>query len=211
MIDTARYAASHTLHFSDRDAVFTALRLVVFSACIVGGLFGYWYGAVAYLWGKRIRNVDFTLMGWLVNGVCYGPILGNVLWQMLPGTTGVDPVITAGPLFLIMLSTELFTNIVYTLTIWNLGTKFGLMTDKGMRTTGYYSVVRHPSYTIEGPVFVCIFMRGLSSPGQWLSAGVFILLYWIRSERDEQFMSHSNPDYEAYRQKVPYKFIPGLY
>lgn len=209
--ETLRYVFTHAPQFQNLDGVFTFLRMTVFALCIVGGLFGYWFGVLAYLWGKRIRNIDFTPVGWFVNGICYGPTLGNALGALIPSASGIDPIVTAGPLFVAIPCIELFTNVVYTLTIFNLGTKFGLMTDKGMRTTGYYSVVRHPSYTIEGPVFITIYLAGFSGLGQWLWGLSFILFYWIRSERDEDFMSKSNPEYEPYRQAVPYKFIPGVY
>jgi protein-S-isoprenylcysteine O-methyltransferase Ste14 len=88
---------------------------------------------------------------------------------------------------------------------------FGVMTDKGVRTTGFYSVVRHPSYTLEALMFLVMVLRDLNTASNWLAALLLYgFLYWIRSERDENFMSHSNPRYATYQQEVPWKYIPGL-
>src|SRR3569832_1684825 len=104
---------------------------------------------------------------------------------------GKDPIFASGPLFYFGLCAELALNFVYTLTIWNLGTMFGVMTDKGVRTTGFYSVVRHPSYTTEALMFVVVFLKGLTGGGQWLAAAMFFVIYWLRSEREDDFMGSS--------------------
>jgi protein-S-isoprenylcysteine O-methyltransferase Ste14 len=130
---------------------------------------------------------------------------------MTPSLIGRDPVLTQGLLRDFVLITELILNILYTMSIWNLGTMFGVMTDKGVRTSGFYSVVRHPSYTLESLMFLMMFLNGLSSSSQWLAIGVFIFNYYVRSEREDQFMSESNPDYKIYQEKTVYKFIPGIY
>ncbi len=88
---------------------------------------------------------------------------------------------------------------------------FGVMADKGVRTTLFYGVVRHPSYTLEPMMFCLLHAPGLSGPLPFLAVSSYFFKYWLRSERDDQFMGIANPDYRDYREKVPYKFIPGLY
>ena len=205
------YAMTHLPQPGNQDLAFATLRGFINNACILGGLFGYSYSMIAYLWGKRVRNVDFTATGWLVNAICYGPFLGVVLWQMVPSQVGADPTVTNGAFRTTTFVVETFANVIYTLSIWNLGTMFGLMTDKGVRTSGFYSVVRHPSYTIEALMFVLVFCRGLSTYAQWLAVGSYFLIYWLRSEREDQFMTASNPDYQTYRERVKYKYLPGVY
>ncbi len=201
--------SGHALSFRE---VFSVLRYVLWSITIVGCLIGYGYSVFGYLWGKRIRNLDFTFMGWATNAVCYSPLLGGVIWQMTPSLTGLEPIFTQGPLSDLTLIAEAFLNILYTLSIWNLGTMFGVMTDKGVRTTGFYSVVRHPSYTLEAFMFIMMYINGFSTPMQWLGmCNIFLATYYIRSMREDQFMSASNPEYRVYQQKTPYKFIPGIY
>jgi len=210
-IQSVSYALTHLPSPANQDALFLTIQTAIYNACILGCLLGYGYSLLGYLWGKRIRNVDFTIVGWLTNAVCYGPLFGVVLWQMLPPTAGADPTIVSGSLRTTTFIVEVFLNVVYTLSIWNLGTLFGVMTDKGVRTTGFYSVVRHPNYTMESLMFIMLFSRGLSTYHQWLAVGAFLLVYWLRSEREDQFMSYSNPDYLTYKERIQYKFIRGVY
>lgn len=187
------------------------VRYLLWNVTIMGCLFGYWYSVLGYLFGKRIRNLDFTVMGWVTNAICYGPLLGGIIFQMTPPLVGTDPVLAQGPLKYFVLITELVLNLLYTISIWNLGTMFCVMTDKGVRTSGFYSVVRHPSYTLESLMFVMVFFNGLFTGYQWLTIGVFMFTYYVRSEREDQFMAASNPDYGRYKKETPYKFIPGVY
>ena len=85
------------------------------------------------------------------------------------------------------------------------------MVDKGMVENGFFSVVRHPSYTLEALMFAVMFAVGVSGPIAWVGLFAHPMLYWFRSERDEQFMTEANPDYAPYKQKVRWKFIRGLY
>jgi protein-S-isoprenylcysteine O-methyltransferase Ste14 len=80
-----------------------------------------------------------------------------------------------------------------------------------VRTSGYYAVVRHPSYTLESLMFVMLELKGLTTGAQWLPMGMYLFTYYLRSEREDHFMSVSNPQYPNYRQNVPFKFIPGVY
>ena len=205
------YAVSHAPESTQPEHLFLMFQTGVYNLCILGCLFGYGYSLLGYLWGKRIRNVDFTVVGWLTNAVCYGPLLGVVLWLMLPPTVGADPTVTNGPLHLLIMIVGFYLNVVYTLTIWNLGALFGVMTDKGVRTSGFYSVVRHPSYTLESLMFVVMYSRGLSTLTQWFAVSGFLVVYWLRSEREDQFMSESNPEFGSYKHKTSWKFLPGLY
>ena len=97
------------------------------------------------------------------------------------------------------------------LTLFNLGTLFGVMTDKGVRTTGFYSVVRHPSYTLESLMFLLTWLVGFTSFENWIGGLMFPLMYFIRSEREDYFMSVSNPEFLEYKKNVLYKYIPGVY
>ena len=130
---------------------------------------------------------------------------------MVPSFTGSSPIITDGPLNMLMLSLGLIFNVLYTLSIWNLGTMFDLMVDKGVRTSLFYNVIRHPNYMLEACMFFTIEMIGLTSGIEWAAILMFFFLYWIRSEREDNFMNYSNPDYEPYTRKTPHKFIPGVY
>ncbi len=202
---------SHAPTPGSADAVFSSFESMVFSACIIGAMVGYGYSLVSYLWGNRIRNVDFSLIGWVTNAVCYGPLMGLAVWTMVPQLVGTDPTITTNPPHTIILVVALALNVVYTWTVWNLGVKFGVMMDKGVRRTGFYSVVRHPSYTVEGIMFLMIGCVGFTTIFQWFGACWYFLMYLFRSEREDQFMTASNPEFVEYKKQVPYKYIPGVW
>lgn len=193
-----------------REAFFEQAKYIVWALTVVGVLIGYGYSVVSILWGRYIRNLDFTITGWLTNAFCY-PLLGVVIWQIIPSFTGADPTITAGPLQSLMLVLGLFLNVFYMLSIFNLGFMFDLMTDKGVRKSGFYSVIRHPNYTLEVSMFFVTELIGLTAGIEWLAICMYFFIYWIRSEREDNFMEYSNPEYEPYQQTTPYKFIPGIY
>lgn len=192
------------------EANFEYLKFIIWSLTIVGVLIGYGYSVFSILWGKYIRNLDFTIVGWLTNGFCY-PLFGVVIWQMTPSFVGLDPIVTMGPLLFLCLFLGLFFNLLYMLSIFNLGILFDLMTDKGVRTSGFYSVIRHPNYTLEACMFFATELVALSTGMHWLALSMFFFLYWIRSEREDNFMQYSNPKYREYQKMTPYKFLPGIY
>ncbi|MCE9541226.1 hypothetical protein K8R03_01550 [Candidatus Kaiserbacteria bacterium] len=193
-----------------REALFEQAKYAIWAFTVIGVLIGYGYSVISILWGKYMRNLDFSVVGWLSNGFCY-PFLGVVVWQMIPSFTGVDPIITGGPLNELMLWLGLLFNILYMLSIFNLGILFDLMADKGVRWSGFYSVVRHPNYALEVSMFFVTELVGLASGVQWLAIMMYFFIYWIRSEREDNFMEYSNPEYAQYQKASPYKFIPGLY
>ncbi len=129
----------------------------------------------------------------------------------MPSYFGNDPIFSGGFLSYANLILGFTLNLLYTLSIFNLGTMFGVMTDKGVRRTGFYAVVRHPSYTLEAMMFVVMEMKGLTSVVEWCSVMVFLVLYYCRSEREDHFMSLSNPEYLEYKKQVPWKFLPYIY
>jgi len=202
---------SHRPQVATIDEAFHIARYALWSFTIIGCLVGYAHSVVSVVWGKHIRNLDFTLMGWITNAICYPPLLGFIIWEMMPPGTGADPIITQGPLYYFVLVTELLLNIFYTSSIWNLGKRFGVMTDKGVCSSGWYSVIRHPNYTLEALMFVILELRGVTGLPQGVAIGMFMFIYYIRSEREDRFMTVSNPDYSVYKKQTPYKFIPGVY
>ncbi len=207
VLELLRLGPSHTTWAIS----FQALNLFIFSVTIVGSLVGYLYGVVAILWGQRcVRNVDFTLTGWLVNALCYGPLLGVTFWGMMPSLSGMQPGIVDGPIHFLGLGCGLLLNLLYSLSIYNMWTRFGVMVDKGMVTNLMFSVVRHPSYTLEGVMFAVLALGHIANQLAFIALAVYCFQYWLRSERDEDFMRASNEEYESYRQQVAYKYLPGL-
>jgi protein-S-isoprenylcysteine O-methyltransferase Ste14 len=195
------------LTFEQATAV---IRFLIYAGAITGCMIGYLHSVLKVLWWSSIRNVDFTILGWLTAMLCYAPLLGHVLWSIIEFPVSLVPAVTQGPLFYAMLVLELLLNVLYTLSLYNMFTKFGVLVDKGLVDTGFYSFLRHPSYTLEAFMLILVYARMLQTGATWFGILVLVLLYWLRSEREDVFMAGSNPEYPEYRRRVTCKFVPGL-
>ena len=206
------YMVTHTPSIGSWDEAAHAARLALWSVTICGCLVGYGHTVVSILWKRSpIKNIDFTPVGWMVNAMCYGPLLGGVVYRLHGSPPPVlDPSLAGGPAWAVQLAAEFLLNLLYTLSIWNLGTRFGVMVDKGVEDRGFYSFVRHPSYTLESLMFVTLGLTACAAPMHYALALVWPVKYFLRSERDDQFMAASSGDYVAYRERVTWKYIPGL-
>ncbi|MFT4623720.1 MAG: protein-S-isoprenylcysteine O-methyltransferase Ste14 [Myxococcota bacterium] len=205
------HMATHLPQFATASEAYECANHVLLTVCILGCLVGYGHTMLTGLFTDSIRNVDFTILGWFTTAICYGPLLGVVVWRFMPELSGSDPILTDGPWFWFMMGTALLLNLLYTLAILNFGKRFGVMVDKGLVDWGFYSVVRHPAYTLESLLFVAMGMVGFTTLGPWFGASVFIIQYYFRSEREDDFMKASNPDYVEYRERVVWKYIPGVW
>jgi protein-S-isoprenylcysteine O-methyltransferase Ste14 len=98
-------------------------------------------------------------------------------------------------------------------------------------TSGPYSVVRHPSYVGAVLALIGIMLSHLG-PGSWARecvafGGMSRTLSWIwiwifggfvsvaaitrAKKEDELLRTEFGKEWEEYREKVPWKFIPGVY
>ena len=77
-------------------------------------------------------------------------------------------------------------------------------------STGPYSVIRHPMYAGAGLLLLAVpFALGswVSVPFPW----PLIVVVAIRAIEEEKFLKANLSGYEAYRQKVRYRLIPGVW
>jgi protein-S-isoprenylcysteine O-methyltransferase Ste14 len=80
--------------------------------------------------------------------------------------------------------------------------------DSTLRSTGIYARARHPVY---GGLLV--FGLGLSlhrSPLVLAPVALLAVVFWLKSIREEAWLSERYPDYPAYRRATPRRFIPWL-
>jgi protein-S-isoprenylcysteine O-methyltransferase Ste14 len=91
----------------------------------------------------------------------------------------------------------------------NLGRSFGVVpANRGIRTKGFYSVVRHPLYALYmlldiGWILLCFSYRNLC---------VFVLyclLSYSRAKFEEKLL-RQDPAYQEYALKTRYMFLPGI-
>jgi protein-S-isoprenylcysteine O-methyltransferase Ste14 len=158
--------------------------------------------------GNRIRSVDSTWLGWLVALMCYPPF-NDVSGQYFPGGGGDYIIFWDNNLTFWFRILILLLYAVYTSASLALGFKASNLTNRGIVTTGPYSLVRHPAYVSKNLVWLLTVLP-LGSLPALLSVLGFMFIYFLRSVTEERHLIQ-DPDYQAYCQKVKYRFIPGLY
>jgi len=100
--------------------------------------------------------------------------------------------------------------VLSTVTLLNLGRSFGiLIAVRQVKTGGLYSVIRHPMYFTD----ILLRVGYLAGNLYWPNAIIFIAssgCYVYRAILEERFLSQL-PDYRAYKKKVRYRFVPGVF
>jgi protein-S-isoprenylcysteine O-methyltransferase Ste14 len=77
-----------------------------------------------------------------------------------------------------------------------------------LRVTGPYRLARHPIY--GGLLLDAVAGSLLSSPIPLIPTALLVVLFELKSRHEESMLVVRYPDYEAYRRRVRYRFIPGV-
>ena len=167
---------------------------------------------------NTIRSVEPTIIGWLVVILCYPPFnsyTGNFIsWYSTDFPAFWNPYVHVAlnvSLLLLMW--------IYAWASFSLGLKASNLTNRGIVCRGPYKYVRHPAYICKNTawmigwipmILVALWDPSLSlmSVLLWLFGWAFI--YYMRAMTEENHLS-LDPDYIAYKQQVPYKFIPKVW
>ncbi len=196
------------------DGYMATFRLILFVDVFV---FTVGYG-IEHPWLRNeIRSVEPTLLGWMAALVCYPPLF-FATHRALGWYTEDLPVFasawlqwTVAVLMLILLS-------IYCSASVALGLKGSNLTHRGVVSRGPYAWVRHPAYAAKNiswwvgalPWFIAhlaaprIFVAGVVGLAGWNA------IYYLRAVTEERHLGQ-DPDYQDYRRKVPYRFLPGLF
>jgi protein-S-isoprenylcysteine O-methyltransferase Ste14 len=155
-----------------------------------------------------VKSVDPTFLGWAAALACYPPFNGfvnnYVLWY-----TSDDPNFTNAWLSLVAKIAVLASFAIYLWGAISLGAKCSNLTNRGIVTTGAFAYVRHPAYAAKNLAWWIGILPVLSLPAV-LSMAFWSFVYFLRAVTEERHLMN-DPDYRAYCQKVPYRFIPGLF
>lgn len=105
---------------------------------------------------------------------------------------------------------QLLAMVLMVAALSTLGRGFGIIAARRVvRTTGLYSVVRHPLYAAEAVFLLSIVIGNLSV------YNVFVLVLQIgcqiRRMAEEEKLLSGDPAYPAYRQRVRFRMVPGVY
>ena len=74
---------------------------------------------------------------------------------------------------------------------------------------GAYRLVRHPIY--GGTLLVALGWSLLSSPLALFPTSLLALLLELKSRHEESMLVARFPEYEAYRRRVRWRFVPGIH
>lgn len=176
--------------------------------------------AVEHPWLKNeIRSVEPTIAGWAVALACYPPFSG--LTRMFLGWSAQDyPAFGWAPAEYVACVAMLVLIAIYSWASVALGFKASNLTSRGIVSRGPYAWVRHPAYVGKNLAWWIaslpgIFGYALTQPR--LSLTLFVgmsgwsLIYFLRALTEERHLKLSDPDYQAYCERVPYRFIPGIF
>jgi len=89
-----------------------------------------------------------------------------------------------------------------------LGFKASNLTNRGIVASGPYRFVRHPAYVAKVLIWL---IQGIFF-AQY-TAGIllgFMIIYYLRAWTEERHLSR-DPDYLAYKKKVRWMLVPGIF
>lgn len=169
--------------------------------------FGYLFEAS---WLKnKVRSVDTSFFGWVVALACYPPFTdsfanwapwytSDYAWFGSPETTFYVRVV----LLLLLLG--------YVAATISLGTKCSNLTNRGIVTKGAYAIVRHPAYICKNLFWWVVLIPAIpNTPLAILGMLFWTTIYYFRAITEERHLI-KDPDYQAYCQKVKWRFVPGV-
>lgn len=192
------------------DMAYDAIFIVDCGFAIVG------YLSESRWLGNKTRSVEPTGLGWACAIFCYPPF-NNILGTYVPFGNGKqwltpDAVFfgVRGEIWLLVvrgLIIAFFT--VYAAATVAFGAKFSNLTNRGIVARGPYRFIRHPAYTCK-----CIAwwleQLHVMNPQTALALVGLCGVYALRAWTEERHLSQ-DPEYVAYRKKVRWAAIPGLF
>jgi protein-S-isoprenylcysteine O-methyltransferase Ste14 len=78
-----------------------------------------------------------------------------------------------------------------------------------LRTGGAYRLVRHPIY--GGLMLTTLGWSLMSSPLALFATAFLAILFELKSRHEESMLLVRFPEYEAYRRRVRWRFVPGVH
>lgn len=194
--------------FDKYNAWYLMLYHLIFIIDVSLAIIGY---TVASRWlDNRTRSVDMSLGGWIVALMCYPPMNSGFTGEFINYSRLVTHTVINSEIGKMITMT--FTLLLITIYVWAtvaLSFKFSNLTNRGIVTTGPYSIVRHPAYVAKNLSWWLENTYVLSN--FWAAAALFAwnVIYILRALTEERHLK-KDPKYQAYCKKVKYRFIPGV-
>ncbi len=161
--------------------------------------------------GSRIRAVDTNWLGWLACLVCYPPgwlLTSSLLAKRVDEGTLLFGMGTGPAMICAILGVACYA--VYGCTAINLGLRYSNLSYRGVMTRGLYRWVRHPQYCAKIGGWFFEWLPFFALPTNILSYLGYAAIYAARIVTEERFLSRF-ADYRAYRERVKWRCIPGVW
>jgi protein-S-isoprenylcysteine O-methyltransferase Ste14 len=156
---------------------------------------------------NKTRSVEPTALGWAAAIFCYPPF-NEVLGTYMPLDQS-HHLITDPAWQLVCRYLMIGAFVVYAAATVAFGLKFSNLTNRGIITRGPYAYIRHPAYVCKGFAWWMEYLPNMS-----LQTAFFLTclngVYALRAWTEERHLS-KDPDYLAYKKKVPWVVIPGVW
>ncbi len=166
---------------------------------------------------NRSRSIDLTIGGWLACLSCYPPLneLTGSLFAFAPFVASGQPgdlVYASLGLLMALKAAEAGLLAVHIYSDVSLGPSVANITLKKLQTRGLYGLVRHPGTVSKLALWLLqsAFYRQFWSVKLLFGYLGWGTIYVLRALTEERHLSKF-AEYRAYREKVRYRFIPGLW
>jgi protein-S-isoprenylcysteine O-methyltransferase Ste14 len=178
------------------------------------------YLASMRLLDTQVTSAEPTMLGWMMALFCYPPfnnihslflehenmeVYPQQLFYLYPAIS-----IAASAGILILMG-------IYTYATFSFGLRFSNLTNRGVICCGPYRWVRHPAYITKNTAWwlamlpACFYLTSFKAILlNCVRLAGTNLVYYLRAWTEERHMMRE-PHYREYCQKVPYKFIPGIW
>jgi protein-S-isoprenylcysteine O-methyltransferase Ste14 len=169
--------------------------------------------------GNEIRSVDPTWLGWAVALACYPPL--NGLTNKMLGWSATDFPQFGNPVLHVAVSSLLLILMaIYVSASVALNLKASNLTHRGIIDHGPYRFVRHPAYVCKNLAWWLGSIPAIATAWDQRSAVDALLVatstaawtgvYVLRAVTEEDHLRRVDGEYDAYRRKVRYRFVPRI-
>ena len=209
------WAINNVLHINNLIHTQTLWNLKTINSFIVDclvlldtSIFAFGYTIESRYLKNVIKSVEPTLLGWVVCLWCYPPF--NAFSFRPFDLPFFKIALSSRPEWLEGLILCLITGL-WGIFVWGsvaLGFKGSNLTNRGIIGSGPYRFCRHPAYTAKVLVW---WLEGIFFAKYGLSMLVaFSVIYGLRAWTEERHLSQDE-DYLAYKRRVRWRCIPGLF
>lgn len=199
----------------DFGVIYEALIVLVVAVDTTVGTIG--YISSSKLLGTQVTKTDSTWSGWLVALACYPPFAKLFEVKGLAAVETIWPQEFARQYPLASILCCVFVLAMWVIFTWAtfvFGLRFSNLTNRGTITIGPYAIVRHPAYSSKTIAWwITLAPVAILNPSilPWAGPALALItaIYVARALTEEVNMSY-DPNYEIYRQKVRWRFIPWV-